>query len=51
MMMGVTFCLWGIEAIMPYGIAKLLVRDVVALLFILDLMLVILEQRPNIFKK
>jgi len=51
MMMGVTFCLWGIEAIMPYGLAKLLVRDVVVLLFILDLMLVILEQRPNILKK
>ncbi len=51
MVMGITFCLWGIEAIMPHGLGKLLVRDVVILLFILDLVLIILERGPVIFKK
>ena len=51
MMTGITFCLWGIEAIMPHGLAKLLLRDVVVLLFILDLVLIILERSPIVFKK
>ncbi len=51
MMIGITFCLWGIEAIMPHGLARLLVRDAVVLLFILDLVLIILERSPGAFKK
>lgn len=44
MIMGITFCLWGIEAVMPEGLGKLLVGDMVVLLFILDLVLIILER-------
>jgi len=51
MMMGITFCLWGIEAIMPYGLWRLLIRDAVVLLFILDLVLMILDWSPKVLKK
>lgn len=51
MVMGVTFCLWGIESILPHGLLRLLVRDVVVLLFILDLVLIILERGPIALKK
>lgn len=51
MVMGITFCLWGIEAILPPGLGKLLVRDTVVLLFIVDLVLIILERSPVVFKK
>lgn len=50
MVMGITFCLWGVEAIMPQGLGKLLVSDLVVLLFILDLVLIILERSQIIIK-
>jgi hypothetical protein len=46
LMMGITFILWGIEALMPLGLPRLIVRDVVVLMFILDLFLMILDWRP-----
>jgi hypothetical protein len=49
MMMGITFVLWGIEAMLPLGLLRLIVRDAVVLMFILDLVLMILDWRPAIF--
>jgi hypothetical protein len=46
LMMGITFVLWGIEALIPLSLLKLIVRDVVVLMFILDLFLMILDWRP-----
>lgn len=50
-MMGITFVLWGIEALMPLGLPRLIVRDAVVLMFILDLVLMILDWRPSITRK
>ena len=46
LLMGITFVLWGVEALIPEGLLRLVVRDAVVLLFILDLFLMIMDWRP-----
>lgn len=46
MMMGITFCLWGIESILPIGLFRSIVKDLVILLFIIDLFLMMLDNSP-----
>lgn len=44
--MGITFILWGTEYLLPTGLSRVIVGDVVVFLFILDLVLIFLENLP-----
>ena len=44
LMMGLTFCLWGVTVVLPASFGRTILSDVDVLLFIMDLVLIILER-------